>query len=539
MSLLVFLVGLSGSGKSTVGKLLADRLGLRFLDTDAEVEGRSGRGIAEIFAQDGEAAFRALESAVVHDACALPAAVIATGGGALLDAANAEAMHGAGSIFWLDAPTPVLAMRLDEDEAASRPLLQPDPTHALERLRAAREAVYRAHGRRIETAEHTPTEIAEAVALALARDRWPAPESDVVQVRAPSQPYPVYVGQGLLGQAGALLDQQGLRGRVHVVADERVLHLHGESLREGLADRRATWHPVPPGEESKNLEHASQLYDSLLAERPERDDVLVAFGGGVTGDLGGFVAATLLRGLRFVQIPTTLLAQVDSSVGGKVGIDHARGKNLIGAFHQPNLVLAEIGVLGTLPEREVAAGWAEVVKIAVALDADLFEFVERSLEALGNLEAVATRHAICRAIELKARLVERDERDTLGVRALLNYGHTVGHAIEARVGYGRYLHGEAVAIGMAAAAHIACQMGLLPAEIAARQERVLTDLGLPQRCPDTSPPALRATIGLDKKRSNGAIGWVLPLGLGQAQSGMTVPDPIVDEALDWVTRAKS
>jgi 3-dehydroquinate synthase len=262
--------------------------------------------------------------------------------------------------------------------------------------------------------------------------------------------------------------------------------------------------------------------------------VVVAFGGGVVGDLVGFVAATLLRGVRFAQIPTTVLSQVDSSVGGKVGFDHARGKNLIGAFHQPSLVLADLDVLKTLPPREIAAGWAEVVKIAVVQDAALFEDLEASADQLRALTLTPTQRAIRRSIELKARLVEQDERDTTGLRAILNYGHTIGHALEAATGYETLLHGEGVAIGMAAAAHIAGAIGLHPTEAIARQGKLLDRLGLPATCASAERADILAAMTLDKKRSGSRTTWILPAGLGNVRVTSDVPDEIVDEAIDLI-----
>jgi len=281
------------------------------------------------------------------------------------------------------------------------------------------------------------------------------------------------------------------------------------------------------------------LLSVLLAERPERRDVIIAFGGGVVGDLVGFVSATLLRGMRFAQIPTTVLSQVDSSVGGKTGYDHARGKNLIGAFHQPSLVLADLDVLQTLPPREIAAGWAEVVKIAVVQDADLFADLESSAAALKRLEPAATQRAIRRSIELKARLVEQDERDTSGLRAVLNYGHTIGHALEAATGYETLLHGEGVAIGIAAAAHIAEAVGLHPPEAVARQGRLLGELGLPSKCEAADRADVIAAIGLDKKREGSRTTWILPAGLGDVRVTSDVPDSVVEDALDLVLGKKT
>jgi 3-dehydroquinate synthase len=365
----------------------------------------------------------------------------------------------------------------------------------------------------------------------------PPAVGDPLWVRTLSRTYPIYVGQGVTRELGALLSRHELGGTIRVIADERVAALHGAAIRAAIEPRSQSWYFLPAGEEHKTLEQVERLYDALLADRPERGDVILALGGGVTGDMAGFVAATLLRGIPFVQVPTTLLSHVDSSVGGKVGVDHPRGKNLIGAFHQPSLVVADSDLLRTLPPREIAAGWAEVVKIAVIQDAELFADLEAHADKLRNLEPGPTVDAIRRAISLKARVVEQDEYDLTGLRAILNYGHTIGHALEAATGYATLLHGEAVAVGMRAAASIAVGMGLHLAEASERQTRLLRRLGLPQASPETEPDKVRAAMGLDKKRSGGRVAWILPTGLGAVQVTRDVPDDLVTAAIDLVTRA--
>ncbi len=365
----------------------------------------------------------------------------------------------------------------------------------------------------------------------------PSVVSDPLWVRTTSRAYPIYVGTGVTRELSALLTRHELDGTIRVIADERVAALHGDAIRAAIEPLAQAWYALPAGEVHKTLQQVERLYDALLADRPERSDVVLAFGGGVTGDMAGFVAATLLRGLRFVQVPTTLLSHVDSSVGGKVGVDHPRGKNLIGAFHQPSLVVVDTELLGTLPPREIAAGWAEVVKIAVIQDAALFADLEANVASLRKLEPGPTVDAIRRAIALKARVVEQDEYDLTGLRAILNYGHTIGHALEAATGYAELLHGEAVAVGMRGAASIAINLGLHPESAGERQTRLLRELGLPQECPRTPPAAVRAAMGLDKKRAGGRIAWVLPHGLGAVQVTRDVPDELVTAAIDLVTGA--
>ncbi len=543
----IFLVGLSGTGKTTAGRLLADELGLPFIDTDTEIERRTGQTIPELFESSGEPAFRDTERKVLAEIASGPSAVVSTGGGLPLDPANRDLMKSVGLIAWLDAHVDVLVDRLQRMESHGRPLLQDDPRTALTRLSRERRPIYAQLGHWIDVSG-TPLDTVSRVMAIIDHGAitgeptaaTPVPDSVEIQrepiwVRAPSQTYPIYVGLGLFPQIGAIIKAHGLDTRLHVVVDERVDELHGDAFRAGLGEEVPfTWQSITAGEEQKTMKTVNAVYDNLLRQQPERQDVIVALGGGVIGDLVGYVAATLLRGIRFIQVPTTLLSQVDSSVGGKVGVDHERGKNLIGAFHQPNLVIADLDVLRTLPPREIAAGWAEVVKIAVVQDAALFEDLERSAELLNQLDPEATERAIRRDIELKATLIEQDERDTTGARAVLNYGHTVGHALEAATGYGTLLHGEAIAIGMNAAARIAGAGGLFPREAIVRQARLLQRLGLPSRCEVASPEAVKEAISLDKKRAGAKTTWILPTGIGSVRVISDVPDQVVDAAIRLV-----
>jgi 3-dehydroquinate synthase len=357
----------------------------------------------------------------------------------------------------------------------------------------------------------------------------------VFEVQTESHAYPVVVGEGILDSLPERLAEVGLRGRLWLIADATAHRLYGVGIEAALhaAHRSVLTYTIPPGEASKTLAQAEGLYDWLLAERVERRDAILALGGGVVGDLAGFVAATILRGIAFVQLPTTLLAQVDASIGGKVAVDHARGKNLIGAFHQPSLVLADTSTLSTLPSRELAAGWAEVIKTAVILDAELFVELEREMPALARLEPGPTQVAIHRCMRLKGMVVEEDERES-NRRAILNYGHTIGHALEAATDYGRYLHGEAVAIGMRGAAHIAVDRGLLDPELAARQAALIRGFGLPTDAAGVDRQAVRAAMERDKKAQAGQLGWILPTALGQVTIDRNVDDALVERALDAV-----
>jgi 3-dehydroquinate synthase len=345
----------------------------------------------------------------------------------------------------------------------------------------------------------------------------------VVSVGLGERAYDVLIGEGLIDRAGELIAPLLKRGRTAVVADETVAGLHADRLGAALdaAGIRSALVTVPPGEATKSFEGLADLCDRLLALELDRGDLVVALGGGVVGDLTGFAAAIYKRGIDFVQIPTTLLAQVDSSVGGKTAIDTPRGKNLIGAFHQPRLVLADLSALATLPQREMRCGYAEVIKYGLLGDFAFFEWLEAHAAPVLAREPAALTHAVARSVEMKAEIVAEDEREA-GRRALLNLGHTFGHALEAEVGFGdTLLHGEAVGLGMAMAFRFSARQALCPGQDAARAERAIAAAGLPVRLADVRPEpfaadALIRHMAQDKKAEDGRITLILARGLGQA-----------------------
>lgn len=337
-----------------------------------------------------------------------------------------------------------------------------------------------------------------------------------LQVSLGERSYPIHIGAGLLAR-GDLIRQHLPQPRVAVVTNTTVGGLYLDALSRSLAGAgvETVTVSVRDGESYKTWETLNTVFDALLAHRCERDTTVIALGGGVVGDLAGFAAATYLRGVPFVQIPTTLLAQVDSSVGGKTAINHPLGKNMIGAFYQPRLVLADISLLATLPDRELSAGLAEVIKYGLILDRGFFEWLERHIEALLACEPQALIHAVRRSCEIKAQVVAQDERES-GVRALLNLGHTFGHAIEAGLSFGTWLHGEAVAAGMVQAARLSERMGLLSHADVERLCALLARARLPVAAPDLGADRFLELMGLDKKVQGGRLRLVLLKGLGEA-----------------------
>ena len=359
-------------------------------------------------------------------------------------------------------------------------------------------------------------------------------DSDVAAVVTHSNgSYPALVGWDTLDALGRRVRDCDIAGPVYIISDDRVFSPHGRRAQVSLHRSGIEAHCfiIPAGEQSKTHEMAQPIYQWLVERRAERRHAIVAVGGGVVGDLAGFVAATFLRGMPFIQVPTSMAAMVDASIGGKVAVNLPQGKNLVGAFYQPQMVLADVSVLSTLGKRELAEGWAEAIKHGLILDATLFGLFEEHAEGLMALEREISTELIRRSVVLKAQVVSEDERETLGRRILLNYGHTIGHAIEAVAGYGTYLHGEAVSVGMMGAARISRELGTISGEVVRRQERILQRFGLPTAAPDVDPGQVLQTMSLDKKTEAGSIRWVLLEGVGKAVVRRDVPPELVEETV--------
>ncbi|MGB9687964.1 3-dehydroquinate synthase [Thermogutta sp.] len=340
-----------------------------------------------------------------------------------------------------------------------------------------------------------------------------------IDVNLGSRSYPIFVGDQILTKVGELITSAMDATHAVVITDSNVGPLYLEICQRVLEDQgmRVDAVTVPAGETTKSLPYAEQLWNALVDFHADRKTVVVALGGGVVGDLAGFIAATFARGLRLVQIPTSLLAQVDSSVGGKVGINLEKAKNMVGAFHQPSLVVIDVGTLRSLPQREYISGLAEVVKYGVILDAQFFEFLEHNVPAILNVDPAILTSIIARCCRLKADVVEADEREETGYRAILNYGHTFAHAFETLTNYTSLLHGEAVAIGMTCAARLAASRNMFSSDECKRQTDLLRVLGLPTEPPNLSPHDVLACMRHDKKVQHGQLRLILPKRLGQVE----------------------
>jgi shikimate kinase/3-dehydroquinate synthase len=531
----IVLVGLMGAGKTSIGRRLAARLGLPFYDADAEIELAAGRTIPEIFARYGEESFRDGERRVIRRLLSGEPMVLATGGGAYMDEQTRAAARRDAVAVWLRCTLPVLVRRVAGRD--NRPLLAGGDAEAILRsLMERRYPVYAEADVIVDCGDESLDYSTNAVLGTLLS--WSPPRRLSVQLSATQ--YDVVIGDGLLARAGALLAPRLSQKRAVVITDEHVARLHLPALLEGLAQTgiAVSQIVVPPGEASKSLEMYARVTDALLEARVERKTTVIALGGGVVGDLAGFAAASTLRGLPFVQIPTTLLSQVDSSVGGKTGINTPRGKNLLGAFHQPIMVLADTGTLATLPRRELAAGYAEIVKAGLIADPAFFEWCERNGAAVIDGDAEAQAEAIRQACAFKAGVVgddEREEKPNDG-RALLNLGHTFGHALEAEYGYGGgLLHGEGVAVGLGLAFRLSARLGHCPIEDAERVVSHVAGLGLPAELRTLNRRFSAATLvshmRRDKKMQDGALKFVLVHGIGQAFTSSNVEEQTVIDLL--------
>ncbi len=540
----IVLVGLMGAGKSSVGKRLAQRLGLPFVDADTEIEAAAGMTIAEIFAQHGEPHFREGERKVIARLLDGPPKVLATGGGAFMDPETRRLVRQRGRSVWLKAELDVLVRRCAR--RTHRPLLNQgsDLATTLKRLMDLRYPVYAEADLTVESHDGPHERVVEAIVARLGGGEVET-QIETVPVELAGRSYDILVGRGLIADAGHRM-KPFLKGRAVVVTDETVAGLHLPALRSSLAAEGLACEAVilPPGEETKSFARLEQLCDQLIELRVERREAIVALGGGAIGDLTGFAAAILRRGLDFVQVPTTLLAQVDSSVGGKTAINARKGKNLVGAFHQPRLVLADTAVLDSLPRRQLLAGYAEVAKYGLLGDAAFFSWLERHGEAVIAGDPAARRQAVVTSCRHKARIVAADEHEN-GDRALLNLGHTFGHALEAETGFSdRLLHGEAVAIGMCLAFELSARLGLCPREDAERARRHLAAIGLPTSPRDIPGQGLAMTgealwhhMQQDKKVADGRITFVLARGLGQAFLTREVDPGAVRALLDEAVAA--
>jgi len=539
----LILTGFSFTGKSVVAKDVAKRLGRELIDSDHRIADIAGKSIPDIFAEDGEEHFRKLEREVLEQACRQQGVVIAIGGGAIVDPHNRELLSRSGVIICLEAEPQTIYRRLLESDqggdAVPRPLLAvEDPMKRIVELKSSRQAYYATADWAVYTDKLTQAEVVDEVIRGfdkVCEQRSDASYSGDVPfvVTTPIHSYSAFVGWGILDDLGRRMRQAGLRGCANIISDENVFPHYGARAASSLVEAgfSVESYSVPPGETSKAIDTAVQIYDWLVALRTERVHAIVALGGGMVGDLAGFVAATFLRGLPLVHVPTSLIAIADSSIGGKVAVNHPSAKNFIGSFYQPDLVLADVSTLKTLPRRELVSGWGEVIKHGLTLDRGFAEFMEGNVAKLTALDPQTTVKALRHSAWLKAGVVSEDERERER-RMVLNYGHTIAHGLEAATAYGRFLHGEAVAIGMNGAAMLSRRMGLIPPEVVERQRRLIEMFGLPTACSGVPRSDVMKAMELDKKVRQRAIKWVLLEDIGRAVFRNDVPLKDVEAVLE-------
>lgn len=516
----IILTGFMGTGKTSTGRIVAERLGWPFIDLDERIVARAGKPIPRIFAEDGEPAFREMEARACQELSEAAGLVVATGGGAVLRAENRAALVSGGTVICLEAAPEALAERLGT--ATDRPMLAgADRRERIVELLAAREAAYATLPHHVDTTGLSASQVADRV-LALTAG-LPA-GAYRLPVRTPGSTYDILIAESILAEAGSRLAAAGIQaGRCAVISNPTVAGHHADALLAAL--RVAGFEPhlllAPDGEAHKTLGTVADLYGELTQLRLARGDAVIALGGGVIGDMAGFVAATWLRGVPFVQIPTTLLSMVDASVGGKVGVDLPGGKNLVGAFKQPELVLIDPDVLQTLPGPEFRSGLAEVVKAGIIGDGRLFDqLAGDGPESLSEM--------ISQSVRVKIELVQRDPFEN-GDRAWLNLGHTFGHALELHSGF-TLRHGEGVSVGMVAAAVLSERTGACGVGLAARIEEALARLGLPVRYP-FDLDAVIAAMATDKKRRGRTLRFVVIEQIGKVAVAGDVPEDAVRAAL--------
>jgi 3-dehydroquinate synthase len=504
----VIITGFMGTGKSSVGTILARLLGMRFVDTDRLIEKNEGRSVSEIFSSRGEEYFREREREVCAGLANLTDTVIATGGGTLLIEENLRGLTASGRLFCLHAPPEVIAERVSSTE--SRPLLNAGrKEESVRDLLSRRMSRYEEMGELIDTAEASEMEAALRIAESL-----DIPEEKLL-VHMGAQQYPALIGRGVSLKLGAFLAARGKKNKVFLAGPEKVLDLFGEQLqcslaRQGVSAQRIV---LNDGEQFKSFEEAQRIIDLLIQSGVERSSVIVALGGGVTGDLAGFVASILMRGIGLVHVPTTLLAQVDSCLGGKVAVNRGGIKNIVGAFYKPLAVFVDPCFLLTLESSEIANGMAEIVKAAVIGSEELFSVLENEgtlvVERLELIESITKQ-----ALKVKAGIVSEDPFES-DRRRVLNFGHTFAHALESVHDLSGLSHGEAVALGMIAATSVAVKRGYAGRSLLGRLRDVLLGVGLPVRAPECSMEQIYGSMALDKKVREGKAHFVLPEGIGR------------------------
>ena len=536
------LIGPSGSGKTHAGRLLAEYLGWEHIDTDSEIQDRIGMPIDEFFERFGEAAFRAIETETLRAACAAPNRVVSTGGGAVVAEENWAYMRPSSAIIALRASVETLVGRVDQQatrvgRSAARPLLAGDPTTRMAELLDVRNHLYAQADAVIDT-DDLPVEVVVQQVGRVVRTVGEQGVAPVLSFVSTVERSDIYVWQGIRSKAGELARQRWPNARTAWVISDKQVAVHWlTEMTDLFAADGFDVRPivVAPGEASKSLRVFGDVLDEMTAGRVSRRDIVVALGGGVVGDLAGFVASSCLRGLSLMQIPTSLLAMVDSSVGGKTGINTGAGKNLIGAFYQPGLVLIDPGFLMTLPQPEYRSGMAEVIKHSriqpsTPVGGERLASMLATQRSVDPIDPLAIDDIVRENVRIKHSVVEADEREG-GLRMILNFGHTAGHAIEAD-GY-KYRHGEAVGLGMLVATQIAIRLDYCGGDRLDNLLEILDRAGLPTKFDGDADDVIE-NMKADKKNVDGFQRWILPDGPAGVEIRSGVPSDVVRESIEAI-----
>ena len=514
----IILTGFMGTGKTTVGKMLATRLDREFVDTDRLIESRQGRTIPEIFRESGEAAFRQMEAELAKELGKKDGLIISTGGRFMLDPANVKALSRTGRVFCLVATPQEILTRIKKDKAHCRPLLEvPNPSEQIVELLQVRKRGYQRF-LKVKTNDKLPENVTDDLLDLIQR----TPEQFAID--NPAQPYEFIVGNGILPFVRQLT---GADGMMVVITDSNVGKLYGQSC--GEIDHVIT---IPEGRQQKTMATVQAIYDQLIDFGFDRSGTIVSLGGSIVGDIAGFVAGTYMRGVNFVQCPTSLLAMADTSIGGKTSIDLPQGKNLIGIFKQPTMVIADVATLQSLPAQEFTSGMSEIVKHGLLADSDLFEKLESGDWSKRSVfsSSPAIQTLVAQAIQVKISIVQEDPFEH-GKRSVLNLGHTFAHAVEQVSGH-VIRHGEAVAIGLVAAINLSVRLGYCHPAVQERVEVVCRKIGLPTRIPgELLPEMILKAMGNDKKRLAESLRIVLLRSIGQPLVVNTVLDQEILDTL--------
>ncbi|MEO0293266.1 MAG: 3-dehydroquinate synthase [candidate division WOR-3 bacterium] len=514
MSNNIILIGFMGSGKDSVGKELSKRTNLCFFSMDDYITFKEKRSINRIFEESGEKYFRKIEKQTLQEIKNIKNTVIATGGGVVKDKENRELLSKIGKVVYLYATLPAIKERLKNDE--TRPLIKNKDNIEKIYNERMKKGIYEFADKKIDTSSITKEEVARKIIEELKIEKkWGKNLFKIIKIKTSSKTYPIIIGYDLFEKDYLNISPTN---KVVVISNPLISSLYYYEIENILRKKglNSLIFTIPSGEKYKTLDTVKDVYDFLLKEKMDRSGTILALGGGVIGDLGAFVASTFKRGIPIFHIPTTLIAQVDSSIGGKTGVDHPLGKNMIGTFYQPEKVIVDIKKLLSLPEKEFRNGLAEVIKYGIIKDAKLFYLLEEKQKEILNRDIPTLLEIVTRCIKIKKEVVEKDEKEEKGKREILNYGHTIGHIIETLTNYSKYTHGEAIAIGMVEEAKLALKEKILRERDFLRIQELVSKYQLPTSLPDNiNYKEMRKFVAQDKKVRNGKIRLPVPKGIGK------------------------